>query len=222
MVVADPFIAESRLPSGRTRLASKLELVSKILVEADGRFAALHAKRSAVFDREWNRQLDHAALRSLSDQVSAVEPEEYHALHELLDQVCDHYLQCGPEEREALRLSLGMRRDVLQEMLNHVGWAASHVASPQDHLWVLRGLAAASLQDHRLDFRDVYVALGDLYLTAVGAGIDASLCFQDVAAMSNPHPGRMARLGAMRDFLRKFEESAFFAESVRPRLPQVN
>jgi hypothetical protein len=203
-------------------LPSKLELVSNILVEADRRFAALHAKRSAVFDREWNRQLDHAALRSLSEKVSAVEPEEYHALHDLLDQVCDHYLECSPEEREALRLHLGMRRDVLQEMLNHIGWAAAHVASAQDHVWVLRGLAAASLQDHRLDFRDIYVALGDLYLTAARTGIDASLCFQDVAAMSNPQPGRMAHLGAMRDFLGKFEESAFFAESVRARLPKVN
>lgn len=203
-------------------MPSKLELTSKILVEADRRFAALHAKRSAVFDREWNQQLDRAALQDLGEKVSAVEPEEYHALHGLLDQVCDHYLECGPEEREALRLSLGMRRDVLQEMLNHIGWAASHVASPQDHLRVLRGLAAASLQDHRLDFRDVYIALGDLYLTAVKVGIDASQCFQDVAAMSNAQPGRMAHLGAMRDFLGKFEESAFFAESVKPRLPKVN
>lgn len=203
-------------------MPSKLELTSKILVEADRRFAALHAKRSAVFDREWNQRLDRAALEELGQKVSAVEPEEYRALHELLDQVCDHYLECGPEEREALRLSLGMRRDVLQEMLNHIGWAASHVASAQDHLWVLRGLAAASLQDHRLDFRDVYVALGDLYITAVKVGIGASLCFQDVAAMSNPQPGRMAHLGAMRDFLAKFEESAFFVESVKPRLPRVN
>jgi hypothetical protein len=203
-------------------VSSKLELISKVLVEADRRFAALHAKRSAVFDREWNRQLDHGALQSLGERVSAVEPEEYRALHELLDQVCDHYLECGPEEREALRLHLGMRRDALQEMLNHIGWASSHVASAQDHVSVLRGLAAASLQDHRLDFRDVYVALGDLYLTAVRAGIEASLCFQDVAAMSNPQPGRMAHLGAMREFLAKFENSAFFAESVRPRLPKVN
>jgi hypothetical protein len=200
-------------------VASELELVSKLLVELDRRFAMLHKRRQEVFDREWNKKFDQDSLQHVSRKLSAIEPEKYAALHTEMDRLCDFYLAASDAEREALRLHLGMRPDALREMLNHIGWATEHVHSAADHIWVLRGLAAVSLEDHRIDYRDVYLALGDLYLAAVRAGIDASLCFQDVAALSNPNPGKMPGGGSLRDFLGKFESSAFFAESVTPKLP---
>jgi hypothetical protein len=75
------------------------------------------------------------------------------------------------------------------------------------------------MEDNESDFRDTYIALGELYLKATRLGIDAASEFEYVSSISSdtPRPAP-SRLGNMRDFLGKFQQSAFFASYVKPKL----
>ncbi len=200
-------------------MPSQLETINQSLVEVDRRFRALHKKRQTVLERKWKPAMDAAELEALGQQISAIEPQEYDALHATLDTICDYYLAASEVEREALRLHLGIRPDALSEMLNHINWAAGRAAAGEAHQWVLRGLAAASLQDSRISPQEIAAALGGLYLAGSRAGIQVTLCFQDVAALSNPIRGRQVHAPPMRAILASFEHSAYFQENVKPKLP---
>jgi hypothetical protein len=200
-------------------LPSQLETINQSLVEVDRRFRALHKKRQTVLEREWKPAMDAAELEALGQQISAVEPQEYAALHATLDTVCDYYLAASEVEREALRLHLGIRPDALSQMLNHINWAAGRATVGEVHQWILRGLAAASLQDNRISPQEIAAALGELYLAGSRAGIQVGLCFQDVAALSNPIRGRHVHAPPMHEMLAGFEHSTYFQENVKPKLP---
>jgi hypothetical protein len=77
-------------------------------------------------------------------------------------------------------------------------------------------VAAVSIDDNGTDFRDTYVALGALYLCAVRCGMEPGSYFGDAAEISSS-VSNMEQT-SMRDFLLRFEGSAYFGESVAPKL----
>jgi hypothetical protein len=86
-------------------------------------------------------------------------------------------------------------------------------------LWLDRGLAAASIEDRRSDYRDWLVSVGDLYIAAHKASIDPTPALRRMAERSNPEPHRAAQgPGGTRESLAHFEQSAYFGTSVLPRL----
>ena len=143
----------------------------------------------------------------------------YLELHQLIDDLCVLYLSASEKNRAQIRnLAAGLPRTIEGQMLNHIGWASNRVLSSNDGEWVRRGLAAASIDDNRTDFRDTLNALGDLYLTASRVGIDCSRYFQEAAELSSTQHGILPSLSSMRDFLANFEQSAYFEEDVRPMI----
>jgi hypothetical protein len=77
-------------------------------------------------------------------------------------------------------------------------------------------LAAASLENNRVNFKEMYLALGSLYEACVKSGMQPSLEFVKIAYLSNPEKNRGA---SMQEFLANFEDSAFFKKDVEPKLP---
>jgi hypothetical protein len=77
-------------------------------------------------------------------------------------------------------------------------------------------LAAVSIDDSGTDFRDSYMALGDLYICAVRCGIEPDPYLDEVAEISSEVPN--IEQTPMRDFLLRFEGSAYFGEAVAPEL----
>jgi hypothetical protein len=77
-------------------------------------------------------------------------------------------------------------------------------------------VAAVSVDDNGTDFRDTYVALGALYLCAVRCGMEPGSYFEEAAEISSS-VSNMEQT-SMRDFLLRFEGSAYFGESVAPKL----
>ena len=73
-----------------------------------------------------------------------------------------------------------------------------------------RGLAGAAIEDARIDFRDLYLALGDLYLEAARAGLETTGEFKEVGALANTEPAG----GSTAAMLEGFEESEFFIADV--------
>jgi len=101
-------------------------------------------------------------------------------------------------------------------MLARTWQFADRLADTCDDRWLRLGLVAVSIDDNGTDFRDTYVALGALYLSAVRCGLEPGPYFQEAAKTSSgvSHVGQTP----MRDFLLRFEGSAYFEESVAPKL----
>lgn len=60
------------------------------------------------------------------------------------------------------------------------------------------------------------MALGELYIGAVRCGMEPGPYFEEAAEISSGDSNM--ELTPMRDFLLRFEESAYFGESVAPKL----
>ena len=82
--------------------------------------------------------------------------------------------------------------------------------------WLRLGLAAVSIDDNGTDYRDTYVALGDMYVCAVRRGMEPVTYFEEAAEISSGVSN--IEQTSMRDFLLRFEGSAYFGEAVAPKL----
>jgi len=136
-------------------------------------------------------------------------------LQRRIDELCALYLSVSDEERDFIRNLVRPHRPLHNGLLRHIGWTAQH--KPPD--WLRRGLAAASIEDNREDFRDTFVALGGLYQEAARSGIDVSDRFQEAARFSSAIPGPLSPT-SMRAFFSDFERSEFFKQSIQSKLPR--
>lgn len=142
-------------------------------------------------------------------------------LHQMIDELCVLYLGVPAEQREEIRnLVAEPPPTVNDQLLGHISWAGEQALSLKDGEWVRRGLAAASIENNRLDARDMFTSLGGLYLAAISAGIDCSHYFQEVAELSSAQSvyPKIRWMGSMRDFLANFDQSAYFKADVRPKI----
>lgn len=140
-------------------------------------------------------------------------------LHQLIDDLCALYLSASEEQRAQIRnLAAEPPSTVGNQLLSQIGWAGEQARSFKDAEWVRRGLAAASIEDNRLDYRDMFRALGGLYLAAESVGIHCSPYFQEAAELSSQEQGLFPSVGSMRTFLANFEQSVYFKSDVRPKI----
>lgn len=80
----------------------------------------------------------------------------------MIDELCDLYVRVSDDQRERIRnLAAEPSSTIGNQLLSHIGWAGEQ-ASSKDGEWVRRGLPAASIEDNRLDYRDMFRALGSL------------------------------------------------------------
>ena len=65
-------------------------------------------------------------------------------------------------------------------------------------------------------YKEMYLALGSLYIACVRAGLQPSMEFVKISCLSSDVKthGRLS----MREFLMNFEESAFFKTDIEPSL----
>jgi len=63
--------------------------------------------------------------------------------------------------------------------------ASEHIHSPDDLEWLLIGLAAVSIEDRAIDYRDTYPLLARLYIQAARSGIEPDPYFAQVASISS-------------------------------------
>ena len=134
----------------------------------------------------------------------------------IFDEICDLYARSDPPRCALLRGIVHERegRLLLADYMAHASEVLKQGGRPE---WLERGIAAASIDDQRRDYRDWLMSLGDLYLTAHAKHVDPSPVIKRMAERSNPerHP---AAPTSTRDALGTFEDSAYFLTSIVPRL----
>lgn len=133
-----------------------------------------------------------------------------------LDLACELYLRGDEHLRHEIRCSFEGWTAVRGLVLDRAWSFADKFADTCDERWLRFGLAAVSIDDIGTDFRDSYVALGVLYISAVRCGMDPGPYFEEAAEISSGISN--IEQTSMRDFLLRFERSAYFEESVAPKL----
>ena len=159
------------------------------------------------WETDWRSELTAAELRAED------------TLLQTLRAVCLTYVRAAPAQRESIRRMFDERETALWYLRSYTSHAAEQIRSKEDAEWLLVGLAAASIQDNRVDFRDTYVSLGRLYIRSVEKGIAPGTYFKRVGLLSSKAPSVDGQV-SMYEFLLGFEKSAFFKYEVAPNLPR--
>jgi hypothetical protein len=139
------------------------------------------------------------------------------AIHEQLAAVCEAYMHFNEKDREEARELVGAYPALLWQLFNHLGWESARVRGKSDQRFLMFGLAAISLVDMRSDYRDLLIALGNVYFQTSEVGAFLSVPLVRVAEISNSFPRPPNKI-SMRDFFITFEESAYFQSSVAAKL----
>jgi len=148
--------------------------------------------------------------------AAGVGPGPREQVYAALDEICDLYARSDPGSCAALREIVHEHeaRGLVVEYVSHCARVLEQGGMPE---WLDRGLAAASIDDQRRDYRDWLMVLGDVYLAAYGRGLSPGPALRKIAERSSelqPSGGPTPT----REVLERFEGSAYFATSILPRL----
>src|SRR5437763_12610434 len=73
----------------------------------------------------------------------------------------------------------------VQAMLGSVIRAYCQLRATRDRAWLTLGLAGASIENSRRDYRDLLLALAELYVAAEESGLDPQPEFARIATLSD-------------------------------------
>jgi hypothetical protein len=138
-------------------------------------------------------------MRSVGEQVGAGEGP----LHALLAELCPAYLKATGAERDAVRRMVQSHRSLPDRVRGYAVTLAKQLRSRDDAALLDAALAAMSLENCAIDYRDTLLALAELYVRAERAGIDPRPHFDFVAGLSStdvPRGGRVPLARTLRDF----------------------
>ncbi len=117
------------------------------------------------------------------EQLARYNP--YQEMYEFFDELCPAYQAATAQERAEVRAAVRDKAGVPSALLGYVYRAASQIQAPSDSEWLRRGLIAVSIEDCSQDFRDVLLALAELYVAAEEVGIDPRSEFRAVSRLSS-------------------------------------
>jgi len=135
-------------------------------------------------------------------------PLDLHELQEVLDELCSLYLRADQDQRFLIRGFFEDKTRVRKYLHSYIGGRAARlVVSTGDTKWLGLGLAAASISDQKVDYRDLLIALGKLWLAAEDAGFAPARHFSTVGRISSDEPVYGNR--STKELLRGFRTSAY-------------
>ena len=182
-------------------------------------FGATSLSRKREFDEKWDGRQEIESIQAAWRATTSPELEAFlDSLQLRLDDICAFYIRADNAERERVRSDASRDEVLLEAVHKHVGWCTRQMISEPSVEWLRSGLAAIAIHDNRVDYRDVYVALGELYLASIRGGIQPSPELHRIGALANPVSNPGCPEGSTMSFLQKFEESAHFRSAVYPLL----
>ena len=128
-------------------------------------------------------------IRAIQEsQRSKYDP--YQEIYILLDILCPAYLRASDEERANTRIAVSDKNGVLSALLGYTYRAAGRIHAPTDLESLQLGLAAVSIENCSKDYRDVLLALAELWVKAEEAGIRPGPAFRAIAKLSSAEKPR--------------------------------
>ncbi len=142
----------------------------------------------------------------------------YEEIYTFFDQLCPAYLDATAQQRAEARAAASDKNGILSALLGYVHQLAEQIHSPTDEKWLVNGLAAVSIENCSQDFRDVLIALAELFVSAEMAGIDPKPHFKSVAELSSDRKPRGGST-SVAEMLTKFHTYAVLEERRRTGIP---
>lgn len=131
---------------------------------------------------------------------------------------CELYINATDKQREIMRELFGWSYLLPTYLLRLIKFPKA-VSSQDEAVHAARvALAAASLEDNKTDYRDMFMSLGALYLDLSAHNLNPLQYFQEAATWSSGKSKFGPGGQSMRGFLTTFTKSEFFRTSVEPRL----
>jgi hypothetical protein len=147
-----------------------------------------------------HKMVDEGQSRLPDDETLIAELDRF------LDSLCGMYLGAELEGRVEIRNLFEGNKRLLGNLLNYAGRSAIKLRETGTPEFLLRGLAAASIDGGR-SCQEYGFEFGQLYRNALDHGLEPSQFFSVVAKLSD---------NEMRAVLENFEASEDFAVFVRP------
>jgi len=158
-------------------------------------------------DMDWWKASEVVHQRRVRTVQEGKSPVDFNDLKSLLTEICSVYLRAREEAREAIRAMFDDKPSLLAYLHSYIAHTTQRLAETKDQDWLRLGLAAASICDRRVDWRDLMICLGDLYMTAKETGLRPGYQFSAVARISNP--SRKYKESSTRELLVNFRKSAY-------------
>jgi hypothetical protein len=139
---------------------------------------------------DWLQQL--AATEDSFHDSTLVIYEPTDAQAELLYTLCRAYWIAPSGECDRFREAVSDKPGVRNQLLGCVYRAVQHLHSSADREWLHVGLAAASIENCSFDYRDFFLALAELFVTAERVGLAPQTEFDlaaERASTSTPRGG---------------------------------
>ncbi len=136
----------------------------------------------------------------------------YKEINAFYDQLMPQYLGAVDAEREQVRSLFRKKRGMQTALLGFAYRAADGINSPSDIPLLRTGLAAMSLEDFSVDYRDTLLALAELCVRAERAGIDPRPLFDEIAEMSSDQVSTGGSTKPTKQVLREFQNYAVLNE----------
>jgi len=121
-----------------------------------------------------------------------------------LKQVTDAYLSGDDDLRSQIRSAFSIDVVLLKYIHTFIFEMTNAIQSKDDVQALRRGLAAASIEENRVDANTMVVLLNDLIDKARSVGIEIDSHIREVAAYSNPEPSTRCYGYSMQDFIRTY------------------
>lgn len=132
------------------------------------------------------RRIDPLAARNMVLATTKSEATEVNLVHDLdafFDALCDFYLTCSDRNRADIRAVIGSSKRLAGNLHNYVGRSAARLKEAGSPQFLLRGLAATSLDGGHTG-QDFDHVLEKLWKNAVEIGSEPAEAFGSVARMS--------------------------------------
>ena len=136
----------------------------------------------------------------------------YEEINAFYDQLMPQYLSAADAEREQVRSLFRKKRGLQNTLLGFAYRSADRINSPTDIPLLRLGLAAMSIEDFSVDYRDSLLALAELCVRAERAGIDPRPIFDDIAGMSSSQVSTGGSTKPTSQVLKEFQNYAVLNE----------
>ena len=115
-------------------------------------------------------------VESLKKMVKEIRGPEYEEIsrkiYSLLEDLFNVYLVSSVEQRKMIEKLFQNKEYILNHLVSFPSHVSNFIHSPKDIKWLEIGLVSALIVDGRVDFRDLFISLGTLYIKAKEKGID--------------------------------------------------
>lgn len=167
-------------------------------------------------DGNWVEIENEQANREQREPKIATDAEIRVEFAGIMRELCPIYLQMTPKQCATIRQIVAERDAAERHEL--IGWILEYADSatrrfhrPDDVQLLREGLAAVSIENCGVDFRDTLTTLADLFVRAEEVGVDPRPHFLAVAELSSTARTR-GGLDSVAETLREFEKSAVIQE----------